>query len=81
MLAISAGGFQMLLTWVEQLSLAKRNAAVKEIELVSHRTGGSVDALPLIRRALDESAARPADPFDPEQFNSRQAAGDETSSR
>jgi|GEM_PF-3151500 len=77
--ALEPHRFQMLLTWVEQLSLAKRNAAVKEIELVSHRTGGSVDALPLIHRALEESAARPADPFDPEQFNSRQAAGDESS--
>ncbi|MCH8841153.1 MAG: hypothetical protein IH831_10895 [Planctomycetes bacterium] len=79
--ALEPHRFQMLLTWVEQLSLAKRNTAVKEIELVSHRTGGSVDALPLIRRALEESAARPTDPFDPEQFNSRQAAGDEASSR
>ncbi len=71
----------MLLTWVEQLSLAKSSAAVKEIELVSHRTDGPVDALPLIRKALDESAAIPADPFDPEQFNSHQTAGDKSSSR
>ena len=77
--ALEPHRFQMLLTWVEQLSLAKSNAEVKEIELVSHRTGGPVDALPLIRRALDESAARPADPFDPEQFNKRFAAGDESS--
>ncbi len=75
--ALEPHRFQMLLTWVEQLSLAKSNAEVKEIELVSHRTGGPVDALPLILKALDKSAAKPADPFDPEQFNSRQAAGDE----
>jgi len=63
--------YKMLLTWVEQLSLAKKNAPVKEIELVSHLTSDTSDALPLIRRALDESVAPPTDPFDPEQFNSR----------
>ena len=71
--------FQMLLTWVEQLSLAQRSAPVNEIELVSHHTSGPVDALPLIRRALGESATDSADPFDPERFNGRHSAGDEAS--
>ncbi len=69
--------FQMLLTWVEQLSLARKNAPVEEIQLVSHHADSSVDALPLIRRALDESTVEAADPFDPERFNSRFSAGDE----
>lgn len=70
---------QMLRTWVEQLALAQSNTVVKGVKLVSHQTVGSVDALPLIRQALDESEQQQVDPFDPERFNSRFASGENTS--
>ena len=70
--------YQMLRTWIEQLSLAKQNSAENAVELVAHRTSDPVDALPLIRQALEKTEVKPRDPFDPGEFNGRFAAGDES---
>jgi hypothetical protein len=63
-----------LLTWVEQLALAEKNLPVKEVELASYHAAGADNALPLIRKALEESSVKPTDPFDPRQFNNRFSA-------
>ena len=63
--------YQMLLTWVEQLALAQKDAPVKEIALATHLEEGTVNALPLIRQALEQSETSEKDPFDPERFNRR----------
>ena len=67
--ALERRKYQMLLTWVEQLAIADRNAPVDEVQLVEYEQADAVDALPLIRQAMHEESA---DPFDPTQFNNRQ---------
>ena len=64
--------YHMLKTWVEQLAIAEQNAPVKEIELASYEQEGAVDALPLIREAIQQEQ-KPADPFDPTRFNQQNA--------
>ena len=66
--------YQLLLSWVAQMAEAKRNAPVREIQLAEHQQSDSLDALPRIRQALLEEDSAEKDPFDPAQFNQRQAS-------
>lgn len=68
--ALDPRKYHMLKTWVEQMAIAKENAPVREVELVQYEQDDAVDALPLIRNALQEEP-KPLDPFDPSQFNQR----------
>ena len=61
--------YHMLQTWVEQLAIARRNAPVSEIQLVQYEQADAVDALPLLRDAIERETETPGDPFEPSAFN------------
>lgn len=63
--------YHMLQTWVEQLAIARRNAPVNEVQLVQYEQEDAIDALPLLRKAIQEEEESDAssDPFDPAAFN------------